>query len=317
MALLETTTTQVLESVQKRSCDDDVLGRLRTVIVLGGAVRRSGLGSAVKRSVTDLPLDPESGLTIKGHLYQQLAELCAWLGRSTLGVRVIVNRNAPEPLAQEPDEKLQVSIESDPLEWRGTGGLLRDASEEYEDEDYILVLLGGQLLLNPLTELTERMAETRGEVSMVAHRDGSSVGLMLIRCGCLRDISGIGFVDLKEQALPAIAKQHRVTVVQWPHASSMPIRTMTDYLAALRRFHQGAAVAEKKTLEGWQPRFSIVESTARVHPTARVYDSVVLGTARVERGAVLVRSVVSPGAVVSGDEVVVDRLVKASRWLRR
>ena len=191
MALLETTTTQVLESVQKRSCDDDVLGRLRTVIVLGGAVRRSGLGSAVKRSVTDLPLDPESGLTIKGHLYQQLAELCAWLGRSTLGVRVIVNRNAPEPLAQEPDEKLQVSIESDPLEWRGTGGLLRDASEEYEDEDYILVLLGGQLLLNPLTELTERMAETSGEVSMVAHRDGSSVGLMLIRCGCLRDISGV------------------------------------------------------------------------------------------------------------------------------
>jgi len=95
-----------------------------------------------------------------------------------------------------------------------------------------------------------------------------------------------------------------------------PIRTASDYVAALRRYHRAVRFNETRRdpfVEDWQPTFSIVEDGAQVHSTARVHDSVVLAGAKVGAGAVVVRSVVCPGAVIPRDAKALDELVSGRR----
>src|SRR5205085_399511 len=126
------------------------------------------------------------------------------------------------------EPRVSVKVMRDPFEYRGTGGVLHDVARELEDDDYLVVATGAQLLLEPLKELVAGLTRRGGDVGILAHRDGMPSGLMLVRCGVLRQISDLGFVDLKEQALPAIAKKHRVTVETWETAS-YAIRTAGDY----------------------------------------------------------------------------------------
>src|SRR5690606_20299334 len=97
----------------------------------------------------------------------------------------------------------------DPVEYRGIGGVLRDLAGDYHRDDYILVANAAQLLLSPLSELATLLAESDADgpadVSLISHRDGTPSGLMLIRCGSLWCIPQVGYVDMKEQALPMIA----------------------------------------------------------------------------------------------------------------
>jgi mannose-1-phosphate guanylyltransferase len=118
-------------------------------------------------------------------------------------------------------------------------------------------------------------------------------------------------VDLKEQALPAIAKRHRVQVERRP-ASLLTVRTARDYLTALRYDHKrqrGEAVEQNAFSEDWQAEFSIVEENALVGAGARLFDSVVLSGASVAAGAVLVRSVVCPGGIVRPKQRIVDEVI--------
>jgi NDP-sugar pyrophosphorylase family protein len=138
---------------------------------------------------------------------------------------------------------------------------------------------------------------------------------MLVRCGVLGRVAKAGFVDMKEQGLPQIAKEHRVEVVDLERPSGMPIRTTADYVNALRRYHRRAAGGAGGELvdpwaEDWAPTFSIVEEGAMVGAGARVHDSVVLKGARVETGAAVVRSVVCPGAVAGRGVLVAEDLVE-------
>jgi mannose-1-phosphate guanylyltransferase len=138
---------------------------------------------------------------------------------------------------------------------------------------------------------------------------------MLVRCGVLGRVAEAGFVDMKEQGLPQIAKGHRVEVVDLERPSGMPIRTTADYVNALRRYHRRSAGAESGDpwAEDWAPTFSIVEEGALVGAGARVHDSVVLKGAKVETGAVVVRSVVCPGGVAGRGVLVAEDLVEGRR----
>lgn len=214
-----------------------------------------------------------------------------------------------------------MSVERDPLDFRGTGGVLKDLSKGYGPDDYILVANAHQLLLQDLTRLAMTVADKGGDVTVTSHRDGSVSSLMLVRCGVLARVAEAGFVDMKEQGLPQIAKHHGVEVVDLDRPSGMPIRTTADYINSLRRHHRrvagaggaGSVVDEAVAspwAEDWAPTFSIVEEGALVGAGARVHDSVVLKGARVETGAVVVRSVVCPGAVVGRGVLVAEDLVE-------
>jgi len=289
------------------------LRKLRAVILLAGTVRANVLRRAVNRFILELPVDHNRSVMDTWHM--QLSSLGQRLGLSRLPVRVIVDRATPVPAANRWNGVCEISFEQDPFEFRGTGGLLCDLARQYEDDDYLLVANAPQILFEPLATLAELLSQLEADIALARQPDGTPSGIMMIRCGCLRAIPRVGFVDLNEQAMPMIAHAHDVRVYRHPHTTGMPIRTLGGYLEAVREYHRrlgGQSDAGDPMAEDWQATFTLVEDGAQVDPTAVVHDSIVLRNARVEAGALLVRAVVCGDAHVMPRQSAIDRLVPAA-----
>ena len=290
-------------------------GKLRAFVLLGGTLRPTPFIAAINRSILDMPL--QDGRRLLANWQHQTSELAKFEGLETLAMRVLVDHDSPMPAAAAPSGPCSVSIERDSARYRGTGGLLRDLAESYDDDDFLLVGNGAQLLTQPLAELVRQLHETEADVSFIAHQDGTPSSVMLIRCETLRDISPNGYVDLKEQALPNIARRFKVVPVDQARPTCLSLRTHRDYLAALRWWHVQRSfqstgdirVPAETKVAHHVSRFSIVEHGAIVDPTACLQDCVVLRGARIGAGAVAVRSVMCAGSVLSEDETAVDQLV--------
>jgi N-acetylglucosaminyldiphosphoundecaprenol N-acetyl-beta-D-mannosaminyltransferase len=286
------------------------LARLRAVVLLGGSVRATPLSESINRSLLDLPLDANG--SIFNHWLAHAADLARHAGLERLPVRVMVNRNTPEPMSATAPYYGAFRVERDLSEYRGTGGILRDLAVDYADDDLILVCNGSQVLVDPLAAIATALDRKHGDVTLISHNDGTPSGVMLITCKTLRVIPDSGFVDMKEQALPAIASEHEVTVIHRRRPTGLPVRTQNDYIMALRHYHSrrvGKPTLSDPLAEDWLPAFSIVEQGATADSRAHVHDSVVLRGGIVEPGAVVVRSIVCPGGVVKRDRQAVDQLV--------
>ncbi|HSZ56345.1 MAG TPA: hypothetical protein VK797_11830 [Tepidisphaeraceae bacterium] len=225
----------------------------------------------------------------------------------------MVNQSAPAPLSADARHYADFRVERDLSDYRGTGGVLHDLAEDYDDEDFLLIGNAAQVLLDPLPRIAAELHRKKADVAVVSHDDGTPSGLMLVSCKALRMIAPRGFVDMKEQALPLISTKYDVRVVQYRRPTGLPVRSLSDYVQALRFHHRraGEHPATDPLAEDWSPTFSIIEAGATVGAMARLHDSVVLGGALVESGAVVVRSIVCPGAVVRSDQTAVDRVVMA------
>lgn len=286
-----------MDSVFGSAC----LDHLQALILLDGSVRPNPFAAAIGRSLLNLPVD--DNLTVLGHWREQAERFARTVRFDRLPMRVFIDRNAPEPKDLSLVERIPVEIDRDPVDFRGSGGLLRDIAVDYRDDDFLLVASGTQILQEAMTDVIQRLLSLRADVAMVAHRDGTPGGMTIVRCGVLRDISPIGYVDMKEQALPQIARQHEVRVAQWDDPIALPIRSPSTYLFALRRHHQRrgdvkATHFDPSFDEDWRPTFKLVEKGARAHPTAELLDSVVLAGATVGAGASVVRTVVCPDAMI-------------------
>lgn len=284
--------------------------RLRALVLLGGSVRTSELSHATQRAVLDLPLDSTG--SILNHWLTHATDVARWAMIEKLPVRVKVNQNAADPSSADIRHYGNFRVERDLSEYRGTGGVLHDLAADYDDEDFILMANASQVLLEPLQAITAALFRKGGDVTVVSHEDGTPSGIMLIKCKTLRLIPARGFVDMKEQALPLISSKYDVRVLHRRKPTGLPVRSLTDYVQALR-FHHREKSGRQSTIdplaEDWGPTFSLIEEGATVDGSARVHDSIVLRGARVEPGAIVVRSVVCPNAVVSRDRTAVDRIV--------
>lgn len=285
------------------------LHRLRAVALLGGQLRPSPLMQAIERSVLDLPVLHDR--TLLNHWLVEIAELGLHAGLEKLPTRLLVSQGSEE--IHSASESQTLTIERDASALRGTGGVLADLARGYEPEDFILVANAAQLLLEPLTSLVVALDFKRSDLALISHLDGTPGGLMLIRCGVLKPIKSVGYIDMKEQALPRIARQFDVRVVQCRRPTGLPLRTTSDYIGAMRHWHRGIGVRPGSRrgqldplAEDFSVGFSIVETGASVDPSAYLHDSVVLKGARVEANAAVVRSLVGPRAVVRHDTRVID-----------
>jgi hypothetical protein len=283
------------------------LAHLRAMVLLGGSVRAGAFGNAIGRLVFQLPLEADS--TIVDSWSLATADL-AQLAEQVVPLRVMIDRAAPQPLPI--NNARAIDIERDPFDFRGTGGVLRDLASQYASDDYLLVANAAQILCDPLADIASALSTMGGDLSIVSHLDGTPSGLMLVRCGALASIPEHGFVDMKEQALPAIAKDHRVTVLHRQHPTALPVRTLSDYIQALRNHHQrrsGKSAPSSAFSETWESTFSLIEEGASFDPSAKLHDSVVLRGGRVEAGAVAVQSVICPGGILKRGEVKIDSLI--------
>jgi hypothetical protein len=282
--------------------------QLRAAILLGGTVRPSVFGTGIRRSMLDLPVSGSQ--TLLGYWGEEFAGLGAALGLSKMVVRVVIGRNCIAPRKPPSPDGVKLTVERDPMEFRGTGGVLHDLAKGYDDDDLLLMAVATQLCSEPLSVRVQRLWGG-GDARVLVGPNQEPTGLVLLRCGCLREIASSGFIDLKEQALPAIAARHSVTVVGASGAAHS-IRRWSDYLAALRQRHRPAGAPDPSPYqEHWQPHFGVTEEGSHVDPSAGVHDSVVLSGGRVEAKAMVVRSLVGPGGVVRRGQVVVGRLVTA------
>jgi hypothetical protein len=248
-----------------------------------------------------------------------ISALSAAWGLPNLRVRVLLGLGAHEPTPLPPGQPVRFTVERDPAQFRGTGGVVRDAARDYPDHSYVLVANAGQLMLDRLDEIASDMAAAAADAVVVAHADGTPSGLSLLRCACLRLLPEVGYVDLKEQALKTIGRSFDLRVLRRGTPTALPIRTPADYIRALQSYHRrdaGNEDSQDPFNEDWSPSFKIVERQAMVHPTARIHDSVVLAGATVERGATVVRCIVCPGGTVHRDALVVDQLVTADSHQR-
>jgi N-acetylglucosaminyldiphosphoundecaprenol N-acetyl-beta-D-mannosaminyltransferase len=295
-----------------------VISRLRGLVLLGGAVRASELSVATERAVLDLPLDQRT--TILNHWLQHARDVAAWASLEKLPLRIKVNQHAFEPRSADPRFFGAFHVERDLSDFRGTGGVLHDLASDYQDEDLLLVANAAQVLLDPLTSIAESLARVGGDVSVVAHEDGTPSGMMLLKCKTLRLLPARGFVDMKEQGLPLIASKYDVRVLRRRRPTGLPVRSLSDYIGALRLHHRdktGRPHTSDPLAEDWGPTFSLIEAGASADHSARIHDSVVLSGAHVEPGAVLVRSVVCPGVIVGRDRTIADRIVTGMETRRR
>ncbi|HEX8341228.1 MAG TPA: WecB/TagA/CpsF family glycosyltransferase [Tepidisphaeraceae bacterium] len=286
------------------------LKRLKAIVLLGGKVRHVPLSIQTGRSLLDLPLD-NSG-SILNHWLNQSDDLASRAGLSDLLVRVVIDGKATEPRSVQPHHAARVRIERDRLGFRGTGGLVADIARDYADDDLILVGNASQVLLEPLWAIAAALDHKTGDFTMISHRDGTASGLMLLSAKTVRGISDVGYVDLKEQALPHIAKTHDVRVVHCRQPTGLPIFTLTDYISAVQRHHRRRERRRARVnplVEDFGKQFAIVEDGAHVAPDAYLHDSVVLRGATVEAGASVIRSLLCPTAVLERGEMISDQLV--------
>lgn len=284
---------------------------VQSLVLLGGSVRPTPFLESIGRSVLDLPVRPHR--TILDIWLEEAAQLDRHALHARPEVRILVNRAGAFPRARTRVDSLPIVIQTDPVEFRGTGGLLRDVIGHYGQNDYIAIGNASALLLRPLSPLIRQLSATRGDVALVAHADGSPLDLIMLRCGCLDVIPPIGYCDLKEQGLPLMSRLHSVRVIRREEPASISARTLRGYISALRSYYRALSRESEPGPfeEDWKPLFSVCEEGAEVHPSARLHDAVVLRGGRVEREATVVGSVVCAGGVVAAGRTVVDSIVAA------
>lgn len=281
---------------------------IRAMILLAGSLRATDLLDAIDRSVLDLPL--EQDLRILDFWCDQARELAGALGVDNLGMRLIIDGSSHLPEVRSSEGGISVEPERDPLEFRGTAGVLADVCADYDPDDVVIVANASQLPLYPLVEQAAEMSAEEADVCLLSSFDGTPCGMWMLRCGVLADVPKVGFIDFKEQALPRIAKDHRVQVIHRERPTGPSVRTLDGYIRTVRGYHiareSGSQAAWDPFAEDWRPVFSIVEEGAEVDSSAGIFDSVVLAGARVSAKASVIRSVVGPGGSIGrGGQLIV------------
>jgi len=294
-----------------------------TAILLAGRIRPSPLREALDIPVLCLPMGRRGSL-----LDAWLTLLSSVPGLSE--VQVVVNtpgdadavRTAAgsAPALQACGADLRVIAE--PAAWRGAGGIIRDVSIGVDSSSIVLVCEAKRLppaTLAPMFEPFDAVGEISGVVGVCGHDEPA--GVYAFTRQALDLVPRVGYFDLKEQFLPAMAKEKlRVPTARlgdWVHR----IRDLNSYLGAVRqsmmiegaeqaaiRIAPRASVSGSAVLDG----VCIVEHGGVVEDGAVVHDSVILWGATVGGGSVVSGSVIGPLAGVEPRTRVIRSLVTRS-----
>lgn len=278
---------------------------LAAVVLLAGSVRQTEIAGIARRPLLDLPFHGDS--TLGTCWMEHASELRTHTGRPALKLLVTANSIAghPESIVENDNTLVRMDIN----EPRGSGGALRDALAGFDPDSRVLIAPGHALPRGNLVDLFALLAHPTADI--VIHADAAKMptGFLLLRCGVLANVAVNGFADLKEQVLPQLAARFDVRVVRDGHPSPLPVRSLAGYIQALRAACNPLGGSPAGQAEGWRSSFSIAEDGAKVHPTARLHDSVVLEGGRVDAGAVVVRCLVGPGGVVVAGDAVFDKVL--------
>lgn len=282
------------------------------VLLLAGGIRPSALGYTAGCSVLDLEIRPGMSLS---RYWLDLWNAVGHDWPEGTPIRFLVSGNMPAPSPEQGLGRWSASIERDKRDYAGPAGAVRDAISELPDEAHVVV---HDAAAYPACEIGPVIAEhfaSGAGATVAVNPDSSAAGFYVFRCGLMRDVSRVGFTDLKEQFLNRLVERGTsVRVARLSGRGFLPLRTRRDFLNAAHlagggRARAATALSPVVTKADAGMVDSIVSQGAAIGEGACVVDSVVMSGATVGEGAIVARSVVCPGGVVGAGERVVDAVV--------
>lgn len=290
-------------------------------ILLAGGLQPSPLAAGA--GMPALRLFPDGERSVLDNWIMRIRELSPMreANDSSIEVRILFDKS--RDALEAPCERggLNLVFESESAAYRGPAGVVRDVAENVAADATILIAEANRWLTSSLAPMLVAHLERNADVTIGRHSDGSPSGLYFARRSALDLVNKRGFVDLKEQWLSLLLRAGLdVFVHTFECEGAFPLRTRTDCLALARRLDAAApAPAPEPILApanfSDHERWRAVSASAEIHPTARIFGSVVMPMAKVGANAVVARSVVAPGAEIHAESEIVDEIVRGDALL--
>lgn len=274
-------------------------------VILAGGLKPSPLCRACDAPVLTIPLSARGSL--QDHWLESislLGDLVAPDATTSLCVSV---EHAPSLQSATPALPTRCSVVPDQAPYRGPAGVLRDAAAGFPDGATILVAESSRIVATPLRPFVQHHFSQNADVTVGVNPDGAPAGIFLIRAGTLSVVPAVGFMDLKEQLLSKLVKTCKVLVWKFPAPGLYPCRTRTEFLNAALAMHRENPADDAHSPASPGP--AVLHESAIVDPTAYVAQCVLGRNSRVGAGAVLVRSIVMPGASVHTGASISDAVI--------
>lgn len=283
-----------------------------TAMILCGGLKPPPLAEEAGIPLLKLPHDPDRSI------FELWLAAFAALGIPPEKCCLLVD---PDHAHCLPRDEQPVRPVIDVASYRGPAGVLRDAIDAVRPGRPTLIIESSRLPESPeiLADLVRAHADRDDSVTVATNPDGSFAGVFAADPAAIELIPMIGFMDIKEQWLPAAAK-NGFRIRSHPLKRWCPaIRTRTAYLEALRRLGRFDSGENPRVLGGGKTSpfgveygSSMISRSADVSPDSVAAQSVICDRARVEAGAVVVRSIIGPGARVPEHAVIVDTVLPAA-----
>ncbi|MCI0362804.1 MAG: hypothetical protein L0Y44_14520 [Phycisphaerales bacterium] len=291
-----------------------------SAVLLAGRIRSAPFDEGFGLHVLGLPLGPRGTL-----LDTWVAALSKLNGLRE--IKAVVNTaadvesvQASQSLEEHSDVQPDLRIVAEPAPWRGAAGILRDVTRHLPETAIVIACEAKRL---PLTTLQSLMTPFRhGEAQLAGvvgiFADSQPAGVYAFRRTAIDLAPPIGYYDMKEQFLPALARHDKKVVTAQLTGELCRLSDLDSYLIAVRkslangearqswvRISPRASVSGSAVLDG----FCVVEDGAVIEDGAVVHDSVILRGATVGGGAVVSECVAAPLAVVEPRSRVVRQYI--------
>jgi len=299
------------------SCTAPCSARVAIVLAGRGATTRTvGLSTALGLPVAALPINAERNLV--GCWVKRMAE-AGFTGHVVLAITSESERAFYAGLHAPAGVTLQVREDSSGH--RGAGGTIGDAWTEFVATLDPAMRAGGAIVIEasnlPLLDFAAFFGAIDGSHGALigASGDAEPAGITWLAPDALGLVPRIGYFDLKEQLVTAIVKAGKRVNACFCGRDACRISDRASYLRAVALMQQagaatrcGDAVVEPGAVVRGN---SLLCDGAVVERGALVVDSVVLPGARVCSDAVVARSIVPPGSHVPCGYLVVDEIFGA------
>lgn len=131
--------------------------------------------------------------------------------------------------------EIPVEIARDLTDSRGPAGALRDLSEHFPARATLLVIEASRWPACDLATLVREHHRRSAAVTVGRNPDGTPAGVYAIRRHALDLVPTLGYMDLKEQWLPAVVRQEEIVLTcNLPAPGCPPLRTIEQLRAADR-----------------------------------------------------------------------------------
>jgi len=285
---------------------------ISTALILSGGLKSPDLMNRFGWPLSCLPQ------TKNAHVIDTWSEAFRGLGLDENSVYVMTDALGKSLWARSDRSP---NLIEDQAPYRGPAGVLLDAFEHIGLDRPCVIIEHSRMLESPglLAGLVESHKSGGQAITVATNPNGTFSGILIADPEPIKIIPRIGFMDIKEQWLPA-AHTNGLSVARVPlDGWSYQIRSRSAYLTAIRKIggfgtplDQGVIARSIGKMMNTRYGGGLITDGAHVDASASIAHSVVCPGAVVGARAIVVRSIIGPGAGVMNDAVVVDSTVKAA-----